>query len=275
MPRVYNTVAYRYPRERLILALTLFLVVAVIALTAAATVCLSAVFVVAAVWFAYVNNRAHHRALMTQARRITPHSAPGLALILDESVARLQPGDVQAFVAPGDTLNAYTFGLAPPKVVVLHSALLRVMDADEMRFILGHELGHIRLGHTWLSSLVRGMTGAPSPSLAMVILQMAFLWWTRACEYSADRAGLLACGDPRKAVSALVKLAVGPGVHTQADLRRALKYIDAEDDHALSSLSEALTTHPMTIRRIEQLQRYSASAKYRHLQAKVDQNVVV
>jgi hypothetical protein len=38
---------------------------------------------------------------------------------------------------------------------------------------------------------------------------MAFLWWNRACEYSADRAGLLACGRLHKAISALVKLAEG------------------------------------------------------------------
>ncbi len=265
--RAYNTTAYRYPRERFILALTLLLVLLVIALTATATVCLSVVFVVAMVTFSYARNRSHHRSLLKQAQPVTEQSAPVLATLVAESVARLQTGPVQVFVAPGRTLNAYTFGLVFPKVVVLHSALLQVMDADELRFVLGHELGHVRLGHTWLNSLVGGMAGIPSPSMASVVLAMAFLWWNRACEYSADRAGLLACGKPHKAISALVKLAAGPGAMTRAGMERALRHIKTEDDHALAELGEALSTHPMMVRRIEELRRYAASPEYRRLQS--------
>jgi Zn-dependent protease with chaperone function len=103
---------------------------------------------------------------------------------------------------------------------------------------------------------------------------MAFLWWNRACEYSADRAGLLACGRLHKAISALVKLAEGAGADTRANMERALRHIEAEDDHALASLSEPLSTHPMMVRRIEQLHRYATSAEYRHLQTRIERNVV-
>jgi Zn-dependent protease with chaperone function len=271
--RAYDTTAYRYPRERLILALTLLLVLLVIALTATATICLSAVFVLVMVALSYALNRARHKALLERALPVRPQDTPGLATLVAESGARLQVGPVRVFVAPGATLNAYTFGLRSPQVVVLHSALLQVMDDDELRFILGHELGHVRLGHTWLNSLVGGMAGIPSPFFASAILAMAFLWWNRACEYSADRAGLLACGKPHKAISALVRLAAGPEARTQASLEQALRRIQAEDDHALSHLSETLATHPMLIRRIEELRRYAASSEYGRLQALVDRNV--
>jgi len=279
--RPYNTTAYRYPRERLILTLTLLLVFLIIALTATATVCLSFVFVAAMVALSYAITRSHHRALLEQARPVTPQDTPALATLVAESVARLQPGPVQVFVAPGKALNAYTFGLFSPKVVVLHSALLQVMDADELRFILGHELGHVRLGHTWLNSLVGGMAGIPSPYVASAILAVTFLWWNRACEYSADRAGLLACGKPHKAISALVKLAAGVEAFDRqrsptepTPWEQALRHIEAEDDHALASLSEALSSHPMMVRRIEQLRRYATLAEYRRLQARMERNVV-
>ena len=282
--RAYNTTAYRYPRERLILALTLLLVLLIIALTATATLCGSLLVVVVMVVYAYARNRSHHRALMERARPVTEQSAPVLAAIAAESVARLQVNQVQVFIAPGNSLNAYTFGLVSPKVVVLHSSLLQVLDADELRFVLGHELGHVRLGHTWLNSLVGGMAGMPSPSMASVVLALAFLWWNRACEYSADRAGLLACGKPHKAISALVKLAAGTGALTRTGLERALRHIEAENDHALSTfenghsdgalagLSESLSTHPMTVRRIEQLRRYASTDGYRHLQSLMTRN---
>ena len=253
--------------------LTLLLVFLVIALTATATVCLSAIFVVGAVALSYSINRAHHRNLLAQAQRINPRDTPRLARLVAESAARLQARSVQAFVVPDDTLNAYTFGLSSPKVLVLHSALLHVMDEDDLRFIVGHELGHIRLGHTWLNSLIGGLAGTPSPFLASTLLAMAFLWWNRACEYSADRAGLLACGKPHKAIATLVKLAGGAEARTRGELAQVLQHIEAEDDHVLSNLSETLTTHPMTIRRIEALRRYAASNEYRHLQALVDRNV--
>ncbi len=271
--RPYNTTAYRYANERLILALTLLLVFFVIALTATATICLSFVFVVAMVALSYALNRSHHKTLMERARQVTPQDMPVLAALAVESIARLQTGPVHVFVAPSNRLNAYTFGLSSPKVVVLNSSLLQVMDADEMCFILGHELGHVRLGHTRLNSLMGGMAGIPSPFVASAILTMAFLWWNRACEFSADRAGLLVCSKPHKAITALVKLAAGKDGRTRAGLERTLQRIEAEDDHALSGLGEALTTHPMMVRRIEKLRRYAASNEYQRLRARMEQNV--
>jgi Zn-dependent protease with chaperone function len=268
-----STSAYRYPNERLILALTIFLVIVVIAVTATATICLSAVFVAVMVVLSYTISRSHHRALVAQARPVTARETPGLSGVVDDSAARLQPGPVEVFLAPGQALNAYTFGLFRPRIVVLYSSLLRVMDADELRFIVGHELGHVRLGHTALNSLVGGMAGIPSPFMASAVLAIAFLWWNRACEFSADRAGLLACGKPSKAVSALVKLAAGDRVRSRAEYERVVRTIEEEDDHALANVTEALSSHPMMVRRIEELRRYASSSEYQRLQAFVDRNV--
>jgi len=236
------------------------LVFLVIALTATATICLSAVFVALMVGLAYMVNRSHHETLLQRAYKVTATDTPELAALVADGVHRLQTGPVEVFVAPG-TPNAYTFGVMPPRVVVLRSSLLQIMDRDELSFVLGHELGHIMLGHTRLNSVVGGMAGIPSPFFASALLSLAFLWWNRACEYSADRAGLLVCGQASKAISALVKLEGGIG----ADLEQTLQQIEAEDDYAVGNLLEALSTHPMMVRRIEVLQRYSASDQYRHL----------
>jgi len=268
----YRTTAYRFPNEQLILILTIMLVLLVIALTATATVCISIVFIVAAVVLAYASSRSHHQALINRAHPVSRQGTPHLAELVQECVTPLQPGVIQVFVTPSRQLNAYTFGLDSPKVVVLYSALLEVMDDDEMRFIIGHELGHVALGHTRLNSLVGGMAGIPSNSAASLLLVMAFLWWNRACEHSADRAGLLACGKPEKAISALIKLVAGPSGKTSAGLELAYHQIDAEDDTLLGSLGEVVGSHPMLIRRINTLRRYAASEQYQRLQALVNQN---
>lgn len=272
MPSPYNTSAYRYPNELLILALTILLVTLVIAFTATATLCTSVVFITAILLLAYSASRSRHQTLMQQAAQVNPTSAPALHQLFQQCQARLQPGNVQVFVVPSKTLNAYTFGLDDPKVVVLYSALLKVMDEGELRFIIGHEMGHVRLGHTRLNSFVGGMAGIPSASAASAVLTLAFLWWNRACEYSADRAGLLACGKPEKAITALIKLVAGPQGLTRRGMELAYRQIDTQDDTFLGSLGEVLGTHPMIIKRIEEIRRYAASADYQRLLARLAQN---
>ncbi|MBN2548864.1 MAG: M48 family metallopeptidase [Anaerolineales bacterium] len=267
-----KTTAYRYANEHFILAITIFLVLLVIALTATATLCASVIFIIGFVVLSYSMSQARHKDLIRQARRVTPENIPEMVELIQEGIRRLQPGQIEVFVAPSRALNAYTFGLSSPKVVVLYSALFQVMDKDELLYVLGHELGHVALGHTWLNSLVGGMAGIPSPGAAYALLNLAFLWWNRACEYSADRAGLLACGRLDKSVSALVKLAAGPEADTRAELEAVYRQIDAEDDTILGSLGEALGTHPMLIRRITELRRYAGSEAYRRLQQRVEQN---
>ena len=266
-----RTTAYRYPNEQLVLAGTLLLVLIVIAFTATATLCTGGLFILAFIAISFASGRSHHQALVRQARRVMSDTEPGLAKVVQETAGRLGPGEIEVFVAPAQELNAYTFGLVDPKVIVLYAPLFKLMDRDEITFILGHEMGHIALGHTWLNSLVGGMAGIPSSFGASILLSVVFLAWNRSCEFSADRAGLLACGKADKAVSALVKLAAGPTARTAADLQAAYRQIDAQDDTIGGSLAEALGTHPMLIRRIEELRRYAQSQAYQRLQVQIDQ----
>lgn len=263
-----RTTAYRYPNEQAILAFTLFLVAAVIALTATATVCTSLIFIILFVVMSYNFSASNHQALIRSAQRVTPQTMPRLDPLIRQGVDRLQPGLVEVFIAPSKALNAYTFGLSSPKVVVLYSSLFQVMDGDELLFIFGHELGHVALGHTWLNSLAGGMAGIPSSWGASLLLTGAFLWWNRTCEFSADRAGLLACGRLDKAVTALIKLAV-PEASSRHDLEEAYRQLDAQDDSVWGNLSEALGTHPMLIKRIQALRQYAGSSQYQRLQAQV------
>jgi len=47
-------------------------------------------------------------------------------------------------------------------VVVLYSALLQVMDRDELLFILGHELGHVALATPGLIARVAASPRIPA-----------------------------------------------------------------------------------------------------------------
>jgi Zn-dependent protease with chaperone function len=258
----------------MILAGTVLLVIVIIMISATLTLSLAGLIILLILGFSYLANRSQHTSLLQRSYPINSRSLPELINLASTCQARIQPGPVQIYVAPASQLNAYTFGITDPKVIVLYSALFKMMDSDELRFILGHEMGHVSLGHTWLNSLLGGMAGIPASFGASVLLNASFLWWNRACEYSADRAGLLACGNPAKAVSALVKLATGSRMQSQGDLAHALRSIEAQDDTMINRMQEILSTHPMIARRIQALRRYSASSQYKRLQARLNQNPV-
>jgi Zn-dependent protease with chaperone function len=261
--------AYRYPSEQPILFLTVLSLLVILGLTAGVTLCLAPVLVVIFLILAYQTSRAHQAALIQQATLITERTGTNLSDVVATCKQRLRlPAEsVQVFVLPSRQRNAYTFGLDDPKVIVLYSALLETMDAAELRFIIGHEMGHVALGHTWLNSLLGGMAGIPTTLEAAFLLNLAFRWWNRACEFSADRAGLLACGSAQKATSALVKL-VAVNTQSQADMQRALEMIEREDDSPINVLAQVLSTHPMLVRRIEHIKQYAADPQFKRLNAR-------
>jgi len=269
---MFKSRAYRYDNEQIVLILTLMLVLVVIVLTSTVTFCLSGAFIVAMFVLSALMIRSHHQSLMNSAYRVDQNQTPELAGLVAECGMKLQPGEVDVFLVNQKQINAYTFGVGSPKVLVLYSPLLKVMSPGELKFIIGHEMGHVVLGHTWLNTIVGGMAGIPAPFGAAVLLYTAFRWWGRMCEFSADRAGLLACGDLRLAISTLVKL-VAPEVRNQRDFENALALIDAEDDSASNRFAEIFQSHPMIIRRINTLKTYTRTAEYQRLQAGVNSNI--
>jgi Zn-dependent protease with chaperone function len=269
----FQTTAYRYPFEQSILTGTILLVLSVITLTTAMTVSVAGFFILLMLVITYLSNNSQHIAVIQRSYQINARSPQDLTNLVNTCQARIQPGQVQIYVAPSNQLNAYTFGISGPKVIVMYSSLFKLMDADELRFILGHEMGHVSLGHTWLNSLVGGMAGIPTSFGASVLLNASFLWWNRACEYSADRAGLLACNNPAKAISTLVKLASGGKIQSQADLIKTLRLIESQEENVVNQLGEVFSNHPIIIRRIHALRQYTNSSQYKRLQARMNQNI--
>jgi len=269
---MFRSRRYRVDNEQVVLLLTILLVFAVIVISSTVTFCASGVFIILMFALSALLTRSHHQSLLNSAIPLNPIKMPQLAAEVEECSVKLQPGPVDVFVARQNHMNAYTFGISSPKVLVIYAPMLNVMSADELRFIIGHEMGHVALGHTWLNTILGGMAGIPAPFGAAVLLYAAFRWWNRMCEFSSDRAGLLACGDLNAAVSAMVKL-VAPNVRSQVDFEKALAMIDAQDDSMSNRLAEVFQTHPMLIRRINKLRDYSRTQEYQYLQAGVNENV--
>ncbi|MDP1165764.1 M48 family metalloprotease, partial [Klebsiella pneumoniae] len=80
------------------------------------------------------------------ALRVDAICTPGVEQIVKECAQKLQPGDIEVYLVKQKQLNAYTFGIRDPKALVIYTPVLDVMNPGELKFIIGHEMGHVALG---------------------------------------------------------------------------------------------------------------------------------
>ncbi len=146
-------------------------------------------------------------------------------MLLDGAYVLDLPRVPELFITQDPTVNAMALGTDKPFIVIT-SGLVDLMDEDEIRFVIGHELGHVLSGHsvyrTMLFALISLAARFAVVPIAWIGLK-AVIWgleeWYRKSELSCDRAGLLACQDVPAARRALMKTAGGstPG---RAERRR-------------------------------------------------------
>lgn len=112
--------------------------------------------------------------------------------------------------------NAWTFGDTDPYIVIT-SGMLETVPDELIPTVLAHECGHIVCRHTLYSmmgSLIMiGLDFASAyvplglGSAISTSLQMAFLYWQRCAELSADRVAAFCDGSPDKTIQLCMYLA--------------------------------------------------------------------
>jgi Zn-dependent protease with chaperone function len=243
----------RYPKERRTLWVTLGALGIVVLLASTVSFGGALLLVLIILWTTSMLVRVNHQRLVGNALRVGKRQFPELARQIAHAAQTLRSPPLQVFVLQEDQINAYSFGWNPPQAVVLTSGTVEALDEQEFRFLVGHEMGHITLGHTRIGTLVGGLLGAPSVPVLSDLLVPVFLWWNRAAEYSADRAGLVACGNLDKAVSALLKVMVGANLAARVEVDEIIaqsRELEKQMDAAAGQISE---THPYLVHRVREL----------------------
>ena len=168
---------------------------------------------------------------------------------------------------------AAALGVDKPFIVV-SSGMLELLDEDELRFVVGHELGHVLSGHalytTMLMQLLRLSSSIAWFSIGALGLRAviaALHEWQRKAELSGDRAGLLAGQDPAAALRVHMKLAGGgrlDDVDITAFTQQGDEYLASPDvrDSLLKLLLLEARSHPFTVVRSAELRRWVDSGDY-------------
>jgi Zn-dependent protease with chaperone function len=188
---------------------------------------------------------------------------PQLYSLCESAASRLGTELPAMYLDGSSDVNAYTRGVVSP-VIVLNKGLVEIMNDDELRFVVGHELGHIKLYHFAIRTMFDSST-MRVPLLAyipLLIFKMLFLngRMSRSFEHSADRAGLHACRDLHDAVSCMIKLKTGKRIVDRKMVLKAISgNLDLDRDNFLLDL---FSTHPDFEDRIGRMVEYSKSNSF-------------
>jgi Zn-dependent protease with chaperone function len=190
------------------------------------------------------------------------------------------------YVSQNPSANAYSLGSEHP-YIVFNTALLDLLDEEEIRVILAHELGHLKCDHSILIQMSFWVMGAANflggitLGLGKAIttgLVYAFYEWRRKAELSADRAALLVSDDLNLVLRTLMKCAGGSQKYLhecnlEEFIRQGEAYRQLDQDN-LNQIYKFLIynggngsflTHPFSVERVHYLQQWFNSESYRQI----------
>ena len=150
--------------------------------------------------------------------KVTENHFSNLYEIFKECAEILDIKKLPAFyITQNPMVNSYTTG-AEDTFLVINSALIDLMDDEELYFVIGYEMGHIKSNHilyqdlaNWIKNAL-ATVGTITFGIGEVVgmgLITAITNWLKKSQFTADRAGLLTCQDINTATRAIIKKALG------------------------------------------------------------------
>lgn len=118
---------------------------------------------------------------------------------------------VDYYVTGDSSINAFSIAAEDsehPHIVNVNSELFNLMSEDELKFVIGHELGHLINQDTALRRLIN-FVYPPQSTQIPITLQYKIHLHDNLAELVADRYGYIACGNLEACVTAFFKMASG------------------------------------------------------------------
>jgi Zn-dependent protease with chaperone function len=217
--------------------------------------------------------------LLGQAIHVTPKQCPKIYKLFKEAVDILDMHEPDLFLASNPFVNAFTFGVERP-FVVIQSGLVDLLDEEELMAVLAHELGHIKAGHVLYRSIAILLVRLAQQFLglgqmASMGLAVALADWSKKSELTADRAELMVVQDVEVCLRLNMKLAGGTrSVYAQINHDEFLKQAEHYEDLDYSTLNklyklmnELWLSHPLPVFRAKEIKIWSESKQFKEIMA--------
>ena len=182
--------------------------------------------------------------------------------IFNEIKETLQFTEPVDFYITGDpSVNAFAIASqeeGEPNIINVNSSLIQLMTDDELRFVIGHEMGHLINKNATLVKLINFVF--PHGATIPITLQYKIRLWQQLSELVADRFGYMAMPNLNVCISAFFKMSSGLDFNKMdmkveaflEDNKKRLEYF--RNDKGIN-----FATHPINPIRVEALNQFSKS----------------
>lgn len=221
--------------------------------------------------FGFFGEKPIRLAFQADAVRVSENQFPDIYRVYKECLKTLDAPEYPLFMSQTPMVNAGAYGMDQP-FIILNSGTVRLLEEDELAYVISHEIGHIVSDHVLYKTMtvllinLAGM-GFPIVGLAARAVLVGLLEWSRKSELSCDRAGLLGVQDPEVVMRTMLKMA-GGGTTEETSLQefivQAEEYRDGGDvaDQVFKVLNLLGRTHPFHVLRVAELRDWIESGDY-------------
>ncbi|HSP07722.1 MAG TPA: M48 family metallopeptidase [Acidobacteriota bacterium] len=214
--------------------------------------------------------------------QVTPRQCPRIYNLFREACNTLDIKEIpEVFLSTAYIPNAMTFGIEKYSIVLL-TGLVDLLNEDELLFVIGHELSHIKSNHMMYKTLLYLLTFVgieifgiffKVAAITFFPIEMALRNWERKAEITCDRGGLLVVQNQEIAERALVKLAgYSRTLASDIDMKEILKQADELKNmdeetfvRAMKIYHNMFRSHPFPIIRIKELHNWSQSNQFQRI----------
>lgn len=237
---------FRAPYETLSLVITVVVLVSVGVIFSMLNVWI--VFGLLVFYLIYV--KIQQNGYLGNSIRVHTQQYPEIYETFKNHAQQLQIKKANIYISQNPFLNASTIGISTC-TVVLNSSIIEQMTHKEVSFIIGHELGHFKAGHTKVSTFLIPLGNSS------IISNILFGFWSRKAELTSDRCGLALTKDLESGMSTLIKLSLGSKLYKEFNVEGYLRQFKKADSTGVK-LSEilSLADHPYLANRLKNLIQY-------------------
>lgn len=200
---------------------------------------------------------------------VGPDQFPEIYALVTDCARKLGIAIPNVYIINTTEMNAAAYASDDVEpLIIIYNGLRERMTLGELKFIIGHECGHIQNYHVLYQTIVAGFVSAGIATAESVSLQLAQLafkgctvalnTWSRAAEVTADRAGMICADSLEDCVNAIAKLMYGGTISQQDEIN--YKSIMSQLHMAMGNISryeELFSSHPSSARRLAVMQEFS------------------
>ncbi len=223
---------------------------------------------------------------MYRAKELSRSEAPEIHRMVEELAQHGGLPKPRIYLIPSDTPNAFATGRNPEHAVVaVTNGIVRLLEPEELKGVLAHELGHVKNRDILIGSIAATLAGVVMmlasmarfaaifgfggsddddgggnifvlilmsilAPLAAMLIQMAI---SRSREYLADETGARLAGNPRSLASALEKLAYGSQRIPMQQASPAAAHMFIVNPLSGGGFTRWFSTHPPVEERVRRL----------------------